>query len=117
MRPDLTPYLGQTVHVVVDRPLGSVHPRWPDLIYPLNYGELPGTLSGDGQPIDAYLVGWTEPLIEAWGVVVAVVVRENDDEDKLIVARPGTVWTPDELWAAVNFQERFFVSHLVTLPL
>jgi len=82
MCPDLTPYLGQTVRVVVDRPLGSVHPRWPELSYPVNSGELPGTLGGDGQPIDAYLLVWTEA----------------------------------QLWSAVEFQERFFVSRLVTLP-
>ncbi|AZI42065.1 inorganic pyrophosphatase [Deinococcus psychrotolerans] len=116
MRPDLTPYLGQIVRVVVDRPLGSRHPRWPSLIYPVNSGELPQTLSGDGLPIDAYLLGWTTPLAEAQGVVVAVVVRQNDTEDKLIVARSGTVWTDAELLAAVEFQERFFVSKLVRLP-
>jgi len=116
MCPDLTPYLGQTVRVVVDRPLGSVHPRWPELSYPVNYGELPGTLGGDGQPIDAYLLGWTVPLTEAEGVVVAVVLRGDDTEDKLIVARPGTAWTEVQLWSAVEFQERFFASRLVTLP-
>lgn len=115
MRPDLTPYLGQTVQVVVDRPLGSVHPRWPDLIYPVNYGELPGTLGGDGQPLDAYLLGWDTPITEAGGVVTALVLRGDDSEDKLIVVRPGTIWTEAELWIAVQFQERFFASRLATL--
>ena len=41
--------LNRRVHVLVDRPLGSRHPERPDLIYPLNYGYLPGTLSGDGE--------------------------------------------------------------------
>ena len=116
MRPDLTLLLGQTVRVVVDRPLGCVHPRRPDLVYPVNYGELPGRLGGDGQPIDAYLLGWTEPLAEAEGRVEAVIMRENDVEDKLIVVRPGSVWTDDELRAAVDFQERFFSTHLIRLP-
>lgn len=115
MRPGLTSYLGQTVRVVVDRPLGNSHQRWPDLLYPVNSGELPGTLSGDGQPVDAYLLGWDAPLTEAEGLVVAVIVRENDREDKLIVARFGTVWTDAELLNTVEFQERFFASRLVRL--
>ncbi len=32
MNPDLTPFLGGRVRVVVDRPLGSVQPRWPNLV-------------------------------------------------------------------------------------
>lgn len=107
-KPDLTLYLGRRVQVVVDRPLGSPHPRHPDLIYPINYGELPGTVSGDGHPIDAYLLGWTEAVAAAEGVVTAVLERENDAEDKLVVARDATDWADDEILRRVAFQERFF---------
>lgn len=41
--------------IVVDRPKGSTHPRYPDLIYPLDYGYLAGTSSGDGDGIDIWL--------------------------------------------------------------
>ena len=34
--------------LVIDRPRGSGHPRYPDWIYPLDYGYLQGTLAGDG---------------------------------------------------------------------
>ena len=112
-KPDLTPFLGQRVRVVVDRPLGSVHPRHPDLIYPVNYGEVPGTLSGDGHPVDAYLLGWVEPLTEAAGEVIAVLLREDDAEDKLVVAREGTGWTDEAIRQATEFQERFFRTRLV----
>ena len=97
----------------MDRPLGSVHPRRPDITYPVNYGEIPDTLSGDGQPIDAYLLGWNEALDEAEGTVLAVIVRVDDPEDKLVVARPGTVWTDEELLRAVLFQEQHFQTLLV----
>lgn len=113
MKPDLTAWLGQIVRVAVDRPLGSVHPRHPDLVYPVNYGEIPGTLSGDGQPIDASLLGWDVPVREAEGVVTAVIVRENDAEDKLVVARPGTLWADADIMKAVSFQERYFRGRLV----
>ena len=108
MKPDLSCYLGRRVRVVVDRPLGSAHPRHPDLTYPVNYGEVPGTLSGDGHPIDAYLVGWDAPLTDAQGVVVAVVVRPHDAEDKLIVTPEGAAFSVEALRAAVDFQERYF---------
>lgn len=110
-KPDLKPYLGCRVQVTVDRPLGSAHPRFPELIYPLNYGEIPGTVSGDGQPIDAYLLGWSEAVAEAEGIVIAVLEREDDAEDKLVVApseAAGQRWSHEALLAAVAFQERFF---------
>lgn len=116
MKPDLRPYLGQVVRVVVDRPLGRPHPRHPEFIYPVNYGELPGTLSGDGHPIDAYLLGWNEPLTETTGMVVAVIVRADDLEDKLVVAREGTDPTADSIRQAVNFQEQYFQTSLILAP-
>lgn len=111
-KPDLTPYLGQTVTVRVDRPLGSRHPRFPEMVYPVNYGEVPGTRGGDGLPLDAYLLGWTAPIVQATGQVIAVVLRHNDHEDKLVVARPGTVWTAQQILEHIHFQEQFFVVSL-----
>lgn len=40
--------IGRIVKVIVDRPIGSVHPKHKDLIYPLNYGYVDGILAGDG---------------------------------------------------------------------
>ncbi len=51
-KPDLTVLLGQTVEVVDDRPLGSRHPDFPALFYPVNYGEVPGPFSGDGVAVE-----------------------------------------------------------------
>lgn len=64
MRPDLTAYLGQTITVKIDRPLGSTHPRYPDLVYPVNYGYLPGMLGGDREEQDVYVLGVDRPLRE-----------------------------------------------------
>ncbi|MBZ9751971.1 inorganic diphosphatase [Deinococcus sp. HMF7604] len=109
----LRPYLGQQVQVVVDRPLGSVHPRHPDLVYPVNYGEVPGTLAGDGHPIDAYLLGWDEPVQAAQGEVIAIIERLDDAEDKLVVARGGTAWTPESVGTIIRFQEQYFRTRLL----
>ena len=37
--------IGAAVTVLVDRPLGSAHPEHPDLIYPVNYGFIPGIMA------------------------------------------------------------------------
>ncbi|MBE6049509.1 MAG: hypothetical protein E7214_02325 [Clostridium sp.] len=49
-------YLGKLVTVKMDRPLGSKHPKH-NFIYPLNYGYIPNTTSGDGEEIDVYIIG------------------------------------------------------------
>ncbi len=41
--------------VIIDRPKGSSHPRYPMVIYPLDYGYLENTTSGDGSGIDVWL--------------------------------------------------------------
>ena len=111
-RSDLTAYLGRTVRVIIDRSLGTAHPRHADVVYPVNYGYLPGTVSGDGHPVDAYVLGSDAAVVEATGRVVAVVLRANDAEDKLIVVMDGSERAADELAAAVAFQERFFDSRV-----
>ena len=116
VRPDLGTYQGRRVRVLVDRPLGSRHPRYPDLIYRLNYSYLPRTLGGDGQPIDAYVLGVGAPVAEARGVVVAVVVREDDVEDKLVVGVGGRRYGADEIRTLVAFQERFFRTRIEMAP-
>ncbi|WP_246580369.1 hypothetical protein [Deinococcus aestuarii] len=78
----------------------------------MNYGELPGTVGGDGQPIDAYLLGWAEPVPEAEGLVAALIVRADAVEDKLVV-RDGVTLTDGEIMKAVSFQERYFNSRVV----
>jgi inorganic pyrophosphatase len=47
--------LVRTCPVVIDRPAGSTHPRYADIVYPLDYGYLDGTTSGDGHGIDVWL--------------------------------------------------------------
>ena len=53
--------IGEIVRVVVDRPLGSCHPQWTELWYPLNYGYVPGIMAPDG-----YLFSWEEIRRQAW---------------------------------------------------
>jgi len=107
---DARSFLGQPVELVIDRPAGSRHPRC-DLVYPLNYGYVPGTLSPDGHALDAYYLGGTEPLDTVQGICLAVIHRTNDADDKLVVVRPDQLdLTDDEIRAATAFVERFFES-------
>ena len=49
--------LNKFVTVTVDRPLGSFHPKYPDLYYPVNYGYIKGVMALDGEEQDAYILG------------------------------------------------------------
>ncbi|MCL1787531.1 MAG: hypothetical protein FWG38_06055, partial [Defluviitaleaceae bacterium] len=97
--------LGRPIEVVIDRPLGSVHPRYPGMVYPVNYGYVPGVFAGDGAAQDVYVLGVDMPLSAFTGVVIAVVRRGNDVEDKWVAAPVGAVFSAEEIAAAVGFQE------------
>ena len=104
--------LGRTVRVTIDRPAGSRHPEHPDLLYPIPYGFLAGTIAPDGEPIDAYCPGFADAP-SCTGIVAAVIRREDDEEEKLIVTPPDTHPAPADLWEAVRFTEQFFRSVLI----
>ena len=74
----LDQYLGQMVHVIVDRPMGYIH---GDIVYPVNYGYIPGVIAGDGEEQDAYILGVDTALETFDGVVIGIVCRMNDVED------------------------------------
>ncbi len=105
-------YLGQLVNVKMDRPLGTKHPKH-GFIYLVNYGYIPGTVSGDGEELDAYVLGEFEPLDEFEGKVIAIIRRTNDNDDKLVVAKEGKNYTDDQIRALVEFQEQFFESIII----
>ena len=99
--------LGQVVTVQVDRPIGYSH---GDIVYPINYGYIPGIIAGDGEEQDAYILGVDEPLGSFTGRVVGVIRRHNDREDKLAVAPEGQAYSREEIAAATHFQEQYFIS-------
>ena len=101
-------YLGRTVQIVIDRPIGSSHPRYPDTVYPVNYGYIPGTFAGDGEPKDVYLLGVDSPVEEYIGKIIAVIHRKDDREDKLVAAPEGMAFSEMEIRKAVEFQEKYF---------
>ena len=104
--------LGTTVHVVIDRPIGYLH---GDILYPVNYGYIPGMEGGDGEEQDAYILGIDTPLTEFDGMVIGVVMRKNDCEDKLVVAPKGMELHQGQIAEAVRFQEQYFDTCIIPL--
>lgn len=102
-------YLNQLVEVKIDRPLGSKHPKH-GFIYPVNYGFIPNTISGDGEELDAYVLGEHSPVEMFSGRVVAIIHRTNDNDDKLIVMQDGKNYSDDQIRALTEFQEKYFES-------
>lgn len=78
--------IGSIVKVIVDRPLGSYHPKHKDIYYSVNYGYVPGVMAPDGEEQDAYILGVHEPVSEFEGKVIAIIHRLDDVEDKWVVA-------------------------------
>lgn len=107
-------YLSKEVKVIVDRPLGSIHPEHNDIYYTLNYGYIPNTVAGDGKEVDVYILGEFKPVEEFVGTVIAVVHRKNDIEDKLVVAKNPIKYSKDQIDALIEFQERFFDIEIIT---
>jgi len=113
MSDDPKSWLGKTVKVKIDRPLGSKHPdpRF-STIYPVNYGFIPGTLSeADQEEIDAYVLGPTEPLEEFNGKVIAVIARQ-DSEIKLVVT-DGIDLSIEQIKELTDFQEKYHESIII----
>lgn len=104
-------YIGKVLDVEIDRKFGSKHPNH-GFIYPVNYGYIPNTVSGDGEELDCYVLGVFEPVDSFKGKCIAIVHRTNDDDDKLIVVPENVEYSNDAINALVEFQERFF-EHII----
>ena len=95
-------YLNRLVvgcNVVVDRPRGSKHPDYDDLVYPLDYGYLEETTAVDGDGIDVW-VG-SEPGLDIKEFVCTVDLNKQDIEIKLLIG-----CSPIEIKGILNFRNR-----------
>lgn len=104
-------YLNKILKIKIDRPFGSTHPKH-GFIYPVNYGYFPGTVSGDGEELDAYLLGVFKPVDEYTGKCIAIIHRTNDNDDKLVVVPKDKNYTNDQIDALTEFQEQYF-EHII----
>lgn len=92
--------------IVLDRPRGTAHPRYPDFIYPLDYGYLQGTRSSDGDGIDVWVGSLSENRVT--GVIVCVDLLKRDSECKVLIA-----CTHEEMQAIMTIHQRGSQSALL----
>lgn len=100
--------LDKKIFVVVDRPLGSRHPKYSELIYTLNYGYVPNIFAPDGEEQDVYILGEDRPLKYFQGKLIAIIHRKNDVEQKWVVCKENLNFTEKEIREKVDFIEKYF---------
>ena len=105
-------FLDKTLEVTIDRPLGSKHPKH-GFIYPVNYGYVPNTISGDGEELDCYILGIYEPIETFKGKCIAIIHRLNDNDDKLIIVPENKSFSNNEIRVLTDFQEQYFESEIL----
>ena len=109
-------WLGKTVTVTVDRPIGFHHvTKGIHLDYTINYGFLPGVIGGDGEDQDVYILGISEPLETFTGRIIGVVRRKDDNEDKFIAAPEGLTFTAEQMKQEIFFVEKYFDSTVFSI--
>jgi len=72
-----------SARIVLDRPKGSAHPRFPEIVYPLDYGYLDGTRAIDGDGVDLWRGSLPEPRVT--GVIASMDLTKHDAELKLLL--------------------------------
>lgn len=118
--------IGSVVSVKIDRPLGSVHPKHSDIIYPINYGFAENIFADDGEEQDVYVFGVDKPIEKMIGRVVAVIKRNDDVENKWVVVPCKNInssvqfgtnvnlnFSKEEIYSTVYFQEQYFDSEII----
>ena len=109
---DTKSYIGKIITAEIDRKMGSKHPKH-GFVYPINYGYVPNTISGDGEELDCYILGVFEPIESFAGECIAIIHRLNDNDDKLVLVPKDKKYTNDEIRVLTEFQERFFESIII----
>lgn len=104
-------FFNKEVDLIIDKPIGTINPKFK-FVYESNYGYVPKTMGPDGEELDAYYLGTTEPLLRAKGKCIAIIHRFGDDDDKLVVVPPGLELTDKEIIKATYFQEKWFKNKI-----
>ncbi len=105
--------IGKEYEVIIDRPLGSTHPEYRDMIYPINYGYIKELKAPDGEYQDVYLLGINKSVLSFKGIVIAVIKRSDDIECKLVICPKGLDYTDEEIEENIQFQEKYFKHRIL----
>ena len=107
-------FLNTIVDVFIDRKKGSRHPKFKDMIYPLNYGYITNTKGGDGEEIDVYIIDEQKPIDRCRAKIIAIVEREDDNEYKLVgVVNFNSDFSDSEIMSKIEFTEKWFKSKII----
>lgn len=68
--------------IIIDRPKGTSHPKYPDFVYQVDYGYLKDTSSMDGAGIDVW-VGSSDKNVDA--IMCIVDLMKKDSEIKILI--------------------------------
>ena len=93
--------------ITIDRPRHTAHPRFPEVVYPLDYGAVNGTVGEDGDPIDVFVGSGPPGLVAATRTIDR---RKGDTEMKLLYG-----CTPEEVYMVHGFLN--FAPELMTARL
>jgi inorganic pyrophosphatase len=96
-----------TNSIIVDRSKGKPHPRYPELIYPLDYGYLENTTAGDGDGIDVWLGSLNSKKLT--GILCTFDIIKRDTEIKLLIG-----CTKEDVHIIQNFNDQIlalFISN------
>ena len=69
-------------------------------------------MAPDGDEQDAYVLGVDEPVAEFTGIIIAIIYRYDDVEEKWVVAPEDVSLTVEEIEKQVHFQEQYFKSEI-----
>ncbi len=93
--------------IIIDRPKGTAHPKYPDLIYPMDYGYLKGTTAVDGNEIDVWK--GTAKSQELNAIAATIDIKKRDTEIKLIIG-----CTSKEIGIIEKFHNGHTMSCIIT---
>jgi inorganic pyrophosphatase len=94
---------------VIDRPKGSHHPRFPDLVYPLDYGYLDDTSAVDGGGIDVWL--GSQPDRSLSGIACTIDLYKRDAELKILLG-----CTQEEIQTVLDFHNNSDSMRAIWIP-
>lgn len=108
--------IGMELDALITRPIGTVHPRYKDIIYEVNYGVVKDFELKDGKELKTYIVGESMPTElngTYHGKVLAILHRLNDENDRIIIAPIGRTLSDEEIISKTEFAEQYFVSEII----
>ena len=97
--------LAKTNSIIIDRPKGSAHPRYPKVIYPLDYGYLENTTAADGGGIDVWLGSLKTKILT--GILCTFDTLKRDMEIKILLG-----CTNDDLLLIQKFHGEMYTLYI-----